>query len=124
MLFLGIDQYARQLTISLRNDEGDVILARQVSTQAQKVQAFFQYLTRERLGSAGTRYAALNISKHSLLRLFHSGYRRRVRSCIEKESLTGIRRLCHEQVEVNLVFPSLLELADFEVRFQLVKPPR
>lgn len=29
MLYLGIDQHARQITISLRNNEGDVILARQ-----------------------------------------------------------------------------------------------
>ncbi len=32
MPFLGIDQHARQLKISLRQN-GDVILARQVSTQ-------------------------------------------------------------------------------------------
>ena len=49
MLFLGIDQHARQLTISLRNEDGDVILARQVSTQPAKVNEFFQRLTRERL---------------------------------------------------------------------------
>ena len=50
MLYLGIDQHARQLTISLRNEEGDVLLARQVSTQSEKINAFFEYLTRERLG--------------------------------------------------------------------------
>ncbi|MGI9457682.1 MAG: IS110 family transposase, partial [Aeoliella sp.] len=47
MLYLGIDQHARQLTISLRNEEGDVLMARQVSTQPKKVTAFFDYLTRE-----------------------------------------------------------------------------
>ena len=47
MLYLGIDQHARQLTISLRNDDGDVLLARQVSTQPEKVNAFFEKLTRE-----------------------------------------------------------------------------
>ena len=51
MLFLGIDQHARQLTISLRNEDGDVIQARQVSTQPAKVNEFFQRLTRERLRS-------------------------------------------------------------------------
>ena len=30
MLYLGIDQHARQITVSLRNDHGDVVLARQV----------------------------------------------------------------------------------------------
>ena len=51
MLYLGIDQHARQLTISLRNEDGDVVQARQVSTEPEKVNAFFQRLTRERLGS-------------------------------------------------------------------------
>ena len=36
MLFLGIDQHARQLTVSLRDQHGDVLLARQVSTQLDK----------------------------------------------------------------------------------------
>lgn len=49
MYYLGIDQHARQLTISLRNENGDVVQARQVSTQPEKVNAFFQKLTRERL---------------------------------------------------------------------------
>ena len=49
MLYLGIDQHARQITISLRSEDGDVLQARQVSTQPEKVQTFFQQLTRERL---------------------------------------------------------------------------
>jgi len=49
MLYLGIDQHARQITISLRDENGDVLLARQVSTQPAKINAFFQQLTRERL---------------------------------------------------------------------------
>ncbi len=48
MLYLGIDQHARQLTISLRDDSGDVLQARQVSTQPEKIQAFFAKLTRDR----------------------------------------------------------------------------
>ena len=31
MLYLGIDQHTRQLTISLRDESGDVLQARQVS---------------------------------------------------------------------------------------------
>ncbi|WP_437222045.1 IS110 family transposase [Planctomicrobium sp. SH661] len=46
MLFLGIDQHARQLTVSLRDQGGDVLLARQVSTQPEKVLEFFDQLTR------------------------------------------------------------------------------
>jgi hypothetical protein len=49
MLYLGIDQHARQLTISLRNDAGDVVQARQVSTRPEKIQEFFTKLTRKRL---------------------------------------------------------------------------
>ncbi|WP_339747590.1 hypothetical protein [uncultured Rubinisphaera sp.] len=33
MLFLGIDQHARQLTVSFRDQQGDVLLARQVPTR-------------------------------------------------------------------------------------------
>jgi hypothetical protein len=49
MFYLGIDQHARQITIPLRDESGDVVQARQVSTQPEKVHAFFQQLTRERL---------------------------------------------------------------------------
>ncbi len=49
MLYLGIDQHARQITISLRKEDGDVLQARQVSTQPAKINEFFQRLTRERL---------------------------------------------------------------------------
>ena len=49
MLFLGIDQHARQITVSLRDESGDVLLARQVSTHPKKINEFFQELTRERL---------------------------------------------------------------------------
>ena len=41
MLFLGIDQHGRQLTVSLRDRHGDVLLARQVSTRPAKVLEFF-----------------------------------------------------------------------------------
>ena len=58
MLYLGIDQHARQLTISLRDEEGDVILARQVSAQREKINAFFQHLTREQL-SRGESFIAV-----------------------------------------------------------------
>ncbi len=61
MLFLGIDQHARQLTVSLRNEDGDVILARQVSTQPDKVTAFFQRLTQDRLRSDEQFVAVLEV---------------------------------------------------------------
>ena len=37
MLYPGIDKHARQLTISLRNENGDLVQARQVSTRPEKV---------------------------------------------------------------------------------------
>ncbi len=46
MLFLGIDQHARQLTVSLRDQQGDVLLARQVSTRPDKILEFFDLLTK------------------------------------------------------------------------------
>src|SRR4051812_31760860 len=58
MMYLGIDQHARQLTVSLRDEGGDVVLARQVSTEPDRVQAFFAQLTRDRLG-AGESFAAV-----------------------------------------------------------------
>ena len=45
MLYLGIDQHARQLTVKLRNETGDVLLSRQVSTKPEKVTRFFEELT-------------------------------------------------------------------------------
>ena len=41
MLYLAIDQHRKQLTVNLRNENGDVILRRQVSTQWEKVREFF-----------------------------------------------------------------------------------
>jgi transposase len=61
MLYLGIDQHARQITISLRNEDGDVLQARQVSTQPEKINDFFQQLTRERLQNGETFVAVLEV---------------------------------------------------------------
>ena len=41
MLYLGIDQHKRQLTVNVRTEDGTVILKRQVSTQWEKVRTFF-----------------------------------------------------------------------------------
>jgi transposase len=61
MLYLGIDQHAWQITISLRADNGDVLQARQVSTQPEKINAFFQRLTRERLQNGESFVAVLEV---------------------------------------------------------------
>jgi transposase len=44
MLYLAIDQHRKQLTVNLRNETGDVILKRQVSTEWKRVHAFFAEL--------------------------------------------------------------------------------
>ena len=61
MLYLGIDQHARQITISLRDENGDVLQARQVSTQPDKIHAFFQRLTRDRLRGGESFVAVLEV---------------------------------------------------------------
>ena len=45
MFYLGIDQHANQLTVSLRNHDGDVVLRKQVSTKPPKIIQFFEQLT-------------------------------------------------------------------------------
>jgi transposase len=54
MLYLGIDLHRRQMTISLRNPDGDVFLRRQVSTRWPKLAEF-----REQLQAAGEQYVAV-----------------------------------------------------------------
>ena len=44
MLYLGIDQHHKQITISLRDGEGSVIQRRQVSTRPEKARAFLEDL--------------------------------------------------------------------------------
>lgn len=47
MFYLGIDQHRKQLTISLRDEAGEVIQRRQVSTQWPKVRQFFSQLRQQ-----------------------------------------------------------------------------
>ena len=44
MLYLAIDQHARHLTISVRDESGDVVCRRQVSTQPERVRTFLDDL--------------------------------------------------------------------------------
>lgn len=52
MLYLAIDQHRNQLTINLRNENGDVLERRQVSTDWAKVRKFFEDV-RERAAADG-----------------------------------------------------------------------
>jgi transposase len=40
MLYLGIDQHRKQLTVNLRNEQGDMLVKRQVSTEWPRVRSF------------------------------------------------------------------------------------
>jgi transposase len=53
MLYLGIDQHKRQLTVNLRGEDGLVMLKRQVSTQWERVRAFFADLAEKARAEGG-----------------------------------------------------------------------
>ena len=60
MLYLGIDVHRKQLTVSVRNEAGEVVLRRQVSTEWPRVRAFFTELT-ERARPEGGYVAILEV---------------------------------------------------------------
>ena len=45
MLYLAIDQHAKQITVCVRNEEGGTVLRRQVSTRPETIEAFFGQFT-------------------------------------------------------------------------------
>jgi transposase len=57
MLYLGIDLHRVQMTVSLRNENGDVILRRQVSTRWAKLDEFRGQL--QQAGAAGEKFIAI-----------------------------------------------------------------
>jgi transposase len=56
MLYLGIDQHRKQLTVCVLDEKGDVVLRRQVSTEWERVRAFFNELCSK---AAKTGFAAI-----------------------------------------------------------------
>ena len=42
MLYLAIDLHRKQLTVNLRDENGDILLERQVSTEWKRVRTFFE----------------------------------------------------------------------------------
>lgn len=44
MFFVGIDQHKRHLTVCARNEQGDIVLRRQVSTRWQEMDSFLESL--------------------------------------------------------------------------------
>lgn len=60
MFYLGNDQHARQITICLRDETGDVIQKRQVSTEPDKIRAFLADL-RDRTAAEGGYIAIVEV---------------------------------------------------------------
>ena len=44
MLYVAIDQHAKQITVAIRNDQGEDVLKRQVSTRREKIAQFFDQI--------------------------------------------------------------------------------
>jgi transposase len=53
MLYLAIDQHRKQLTVNLRNEQGDVLLKRQVSTEWPRVRSFLEEVRKRGLVEGG-----------------------------------------------------------------------
>jgi transposase len=53
MLYLSIDQHRKQLTVNLRNETGDVLLKRQVSTEWTRVRDFLAEVRKQALAEGG-----------------------------------------------------------------------
>jgi transposase len=53
MLYLAIDQHRKQLTVNMRNEHGDVILKRQVSTEWPRVRSFLEEVRNTSLPDGG-----------------------------------------------------------------------
>ena len=53
MLYLAIDQHRKQLTVNLRNEAGDVLLKRQVSTEWPRVREFLAEVQKQALPAEG-----------------------------------------------------------------------
>ena len=53
MLYLAIDQHRKQLTVNLRNESGDVLLKRQVSTEWPRVRKFLADIQKQSRADGG-----------------------------------------------------------------------
>jgi transposase len=53
MLYLAIDQHSKQLTVNLRNEEGEVVLRRQVSTRGEAPREFLDEVQQRSAAQGG-----------------------------------------------------------------------
>lgn len=70
MLYVGIDQHRKQLTVSVRDESGNAVLRKQVSTQWENVRTFFDEL-RDRAAAQGGYLVIVEVCgfNHWLLKL-------------------------------------------------------
>jgi len=70
MLYIGIDQHSKQITVSVRDESGSVLVRRQVSTQWTKIRAFVKEIS-ERGSAHGGWLAIMEVCgfNHWLLKL-------------------------------------------------------
>ena len=53
MLYLAIDQHSKQLTVNLRDESGEVLIRRQVSTRGEATQTFLREVQERSAGAGG-----------------------------------------------------------------------
>ena len=82
MLYVAIDQHAKQITICVRNIDGDTVLRRQVSTRPEKIEVFFTQLT-----EMDTQFMAITVKRIRSV-AHHRDYARKVRGAIGKVKRT------------------------------------
>lgn len=61
MFYRGLDQHARLLTISMRDDQGGVVQACRVSTLPEKIPEFFRWLKRDFLRDGESFLAVVDV---------------------------------------------------------------
>ncbi len=92
MLYLGIDQHRKQLTVNLRNEEGEVVLKRQVSTQWDRVRKFFEELEQQAELEGGFKGS---LNRNPEIRLRWSGSRTRLAKTVVRPYNGGrITEMC------------------------------
>lgn len=53
MLYVAVGQHAKHLTVSVRDEAGDVVLKRQVSTEWERVRRFWEEIRERATGLGG-----------------------------------------------------------------------
>lgn len=53
MLYLAIDQHSKQLTVNVRNEAGEVVVRRQVSTRGDAPRQFLEEVRERSAGEGG-----------------------------------------------------------------------